>query len=128
MADKNRKYRRAEKKLILLFCFPDILPRKWDMSIIDNIGAGGLKFSASSDLDLKDKTIQVRIRIPELAPLVLDLEAKVVNVYPRTNKKQSYVHVKFVNLSEINKKQLSVLEELIVRRKLRNTKYSDEVN
>jgi len=98
------------------------------MSIIDNIGAGGLKFSASSDLDLKDKTIQVRIRIPELAPLVLDLEAKVVNVYPRTNKKQSYVHVKFVNLSEINKKQLSVLEELIVRRKLRNTKYSDEVN
>ena len=121
MMDKNRWHRRIEKKINLLFCAADVSPKKWDMSVVENISAGGVKFIAPTDLALNNKIIQLQIRIPELAPLILKLEAMAVNVKPRSNNKQSDVRVKFVNLSEANKKHLSVLEKMIDLQEIKNT-------
>ena len=97
------------------YCVTDALPKKWDMSIVENISAGGIKFIAPIDLALNDKIIQLQIRIPELAPLVLELEAMVVNVKPnakpRFNTKYSEVRAKFINLSKANKEHLSVVKK-----------------
>ena len=121
MIDKNRRHRRIEKKISLLFCAADMSPKKWDMSVVENISTGGVKFIAPTDLALNNKIIQLQIRIPELAPLILKLEAMAVNVKPRSNNKQSDVRVKFVNLSEANKKHLSVLEKMIDLQEIKNT-------
>ncbi len=120
MIDKNRKHRRIEKPITIQFCLLEDSPKKWDMSILDNISVGGVSFTASSDLKLNDKIIQLQIRIPELAPIVLELEAMVVNVRPRLNEKQSDVGAKFINLSEINKEHLSVVEKMIDLEEIKN--------
>ncbi len=95
------------------YCVAGAFPKKWDMSIIDNISAGGVKFSAPSDLELKGKIVQLQIKIPELAPHLLDLEAMVIDAQPRPNLKYSDVRAKFINLSESNKGHLSIVEKLI---------------
>ncbi len=104
------------------YCVADLLPKKWDMSVIENISAGGVKFSAPSDLGLKGKCLQLQIKIPELAPLILELEAIVLDAQPRPNSIYSNVRVKFINLSEANKKHLSIVEKMIERQEIKNTK------
>ena len=112
MIDYNRQHRRIDKNITLLYCLADARPKQWDMSIAENISAGGVKFRALSDLKLKDKIIQLRIKIPALAPHVLEVEGMVVNVQLRSYEKQSDVSVKFINLSQINKEHLSILETM----------------
>jgi hypothetical protein len=91
------------------------------MSVIENISVGGVKFIAPADLALNDKIIQLQIRIPELGPLILELEAMVVDVKLRFNNKHSDVRAKFINLSEADKKHLSVLEKMIDLQEIKNT-------
>ena len=83
------------------------------MCVIENISAGGIRFIAQHDLKLFDKNLHLQIRVPELAPIVLKLDAKVVDVKPRTNDKQSDVRAKFINLSVADYESLSVLENII---------------
>jgi hypothetical protein len=122
MVDENRQYRRIEKRLTIQFCLADVAPRKWDMSMIENISVGGVKFVATSDLKLNDKIIQLQIRIPELAPRFLELQALVLSVKPRFNGKISDVRAKFINLSDEDKKNLSVIQGLINFQEAKNTK------
>ena len=121
MADKNRQHKRIDKRVNLRFCVADVFPKKWDMPVVDNISAGGVKFIALSALALNNKTIQLQIRVPELAPLILELEAVVVDVKPRPNNILSDIRVKFINLSEVNKGHLTVLEEIIDLKEAKNT-------
>jgi hypothetical protein len=119
--EQNRKHKRIEKKISLQFCVADASPRKWDMSVIQNISAGGVKFSIPSDLVLKDKVVQLQIRIPELMPRFLDVEALVLEVKPRLiNPKYSDVRVKFINLTDVSKELLSILEKVIDRLEEKN--------
>jgi len=113
MADKNREYRRMERILTVLYCISDAVPKKWDQSVIENISAGGIKFIAPSDLDLNNKTVQLKIKIAELAPYTLELDAVVLGVQPRFNGKSSDVRAKFINVSPENKKRLTIVEEII---------------
>jgi hypothetical protein len=100
------------------------------MSIVEDISVGGVKFIAPSDLKLKDKIVQLLIKIPELAPLILELEAMVVNVKQNVklgfNTKYSEVRVKFINLSEANKEHLSVVERMIDLQESKNTSKADQ--
>ena len=111
--DNNRQHKRIDKKINMLFSVADVFPAKWDMCVIENISAGGIRFIAQHDLKLFDKNLHLQIRVPELAPIVLKLDAKVVDVKPRTNDKQSDVRAKFINLSLENKEHLTVLEKMI---------------
>jgi len=95
------------------YCVAGAFPKKWDITIIENISAGGVKFPAPSDLELKGKIVQLQIKIPELAPRLLELEAMVIDVQPRFNLKYSDVRAKFINLSETNKAYLSIVEKMI---------------
>ena len=96
------------------------------MSIAENISAGGIKFRALSDLKLKDKIIQLRIKIPALAPHVLEVEGMVVNVEPLAYGKLSEVCVKFINLSEINTKNLSVVEGMIDSQEIKDAQNPED--
>ena len=122
MVDNNRQDTRIKKNINIQYCVAGALPKKWDVSIIEDISAGGVKFIAPVDLPLNDKIIQLQIRIPELAPLILELEAMVVNVKPRFNDKQSDVRAKFINLSLENKEHLIVLERMIEHLDSKNSK------
>jgi len=113
MADKNRRHKRIDKKISVLFCVAGVFPMKWDMSIIENISAGGVRFIAPNDLALNDKILQLQIKMPELAPLILELEALVVDVKLRLNEKQSDVRAKFINISASQQKNLAALEKII---------------
>lgn len=107
MADQNRAHQRIDKPLTIQFCIADMSPKKWDMSIIQNISAGGVKFKAKGDLKLVDKIILLQIRVPELAPHMLQLEAIVLDT------QNSFVRAKFINLSEISKEQLLIVEKMV---------------
>ena len=122
MLDKNRKHRRIEKSLTMQFSLADVSPRKWDMSTIENISFGGVRFIAPSDLKLIDKIVHLQIRIPQLAPRLLELEAIVLDAKPRFNSKFSDVRAKFINLSEENKAHLSIVEKIIDRQEKKNVK------
>jgi hypothetical protein len=122
MPDENRQSRRIEKSLTIQFCLVDEYPQQWDMYVIENISAGGIRFIAPSELELIDKTFQLRIKIPELAPVLLELEAVVLGVMPRINSKYSDVRAKFINLSEANKEHLSIVEKMIDLQKIKNAK------
>jgi len=115
MIDKNRQHRRIEKNINLRFCVANDDQIKWDMSVIQNISAGGVKFSVPSDLNLKGQIIRLQIKIPELAPRFLDLEAVVLDAKPRFNAKYSDIRAKFINLSELSKEQLTIVERMIDR-------------
>jgi len=113
MIDKNRRNRRFKKSINMQYCIAGVYPKKWDMSIIDNISIGGVKFSAPSDLQLKGKIVQLQIKIPELAPRLLEVEAMVLDTQPRFNAKYCDVRAKFINLTDINKEHLSIVEKMI---------------
>jgi len=98
-----------KKPLTVQFCSADVFPKKWDMSVVENISAGGVKFKAQGNLPSVGKIIQLRIRIPELAPHLLELEAIVLDT------KNYVVRVKFIHLSEANKEHLLVVEKMIER-------------
>jgi PilZ domain len=121
MNDINRQYKRIEKPLNIQFCFPELSPNKWDMSEVENISTGGIKFIAPTDLDLNNKIVHLKIRIPELLPLVLDIEAKVVNCNQGFkqgfNVKFSEVSAKFINISEANKNYLTAMERIMISEK-----------
>ena len=97
----------------------DVYPKKWDVSTIDNISFGGVKFTSSEALELHNKIILLQIRIPQLAPRRLKVEALVLSVKLRLNSKIYDIRAKFINVSEGNKKDFSILEDII---KLQDTK------
>ena len=113
MAEINRKHKRIKKPVTMRFCLSDASVKKWDMTIIDNISAGGVKFAAPTDLDLFNKIIKLQIKIPEMAPHILELEAVVLSVQNRPNPGFSDVRAKFINLSVADYESLSVLENII---------------
>lgn len=113
MTDENRQHKRIKKHITILFCLADASPQKWDMSFVDNISAGGVKFVASSDLKLVDTILQLQIKIPELSPRILKLDAKILSVTPRFNGKSSDVRAQFLNLSEKDKEEIAALEAII---------------
>jgi hypothetical protein len=125
MVDNNRQDTRIQKNINIQYCVAGALFKKWDVSVIEDISAGGVKFIAPVDFGLNDKILQLQIRIPELAPLVLELEAMVVNVKPNArpgfNTKYSEVRAKFINLSKDNKEHLAVVKEMIDLKKIRST-------
>ena len=64
MADNNRQYVRIKKNINMQYCVAGALPKKWDISVIENISVGGVKFRAPTDFALNDKFVQLQIRIP----------------------------------------------------------------
>jgi hypothetical protein len=102
------------------FCIADVYPKRWDVSLIENISAGGIKFSAPNDLKLKDKIIQLRLTIPELSPQLVELEALVVDVKTNFDSIYSDIRVKFINLTEDNKADLLIIEKMIEKLKSKN--------
>jgi len=118
----NRRHKRIDKIINLFYSLADELPQKWDMSIAENIGTGGLRFIGPFDLKLKDKVFNLRIKLPQLAPALLEVEAMVVDVKQRLNGDQADIRVKFINLSAINKEHLSVLEKMIESQEIKNAK------
>lgn len=84
---------------------------------MENISAGGVKFLVTSQSDLKDKILHLRIKVPELTPYVLDLQALVLESKPRINPKFQDVRAKFVNIKAADKQQLDILEGLINQKK-----------
>jgi hypothetical protein len=122
MIDNQRRYRRLDKILTMQFCFADASPKVWDISTIENISPGGVRFKVPSDLKLKDKIIYVQIRVPELAHRLLKLEAIVINTKSRSNIKFSDVRAKFINLTDDDKELLSVLEKIIDLQVVKNAK------
>ena len=122
MIDNKRQHARIKKNINMQYCVAGGFPGKWDISVVENISVGGVKFKAPIDFALNDKIVQLQIRIPELAPLILDLKAMVVNVKPGFNTKYSDVRAKFINLSEADKKHLSVVERMIDLQKIKNTR------
>ena len=113
MTDQNRQHKRIEKTLTLLFCVADAVPQKWDMSVVENISAGGVRFIAPTDLKLQDKIVQLKIRIPALAPHSIELQAMVVEARSRFDTKYSDVRAKFINITDESKERLSVVEKMI---------------
>jgi hypothetical protein len=109
MADENRKHSRLEKTLTIHFCLLEEFSKRWDIATIINISAGGVKFKALNDLELNDKIIQLRIRVPELAPQCLEVEAMVLD------NQNSLIRAKFINLTEENKEHLLVVEKMVNR-------------
>jgi len=108
----NRENRRIERPFTIQFCPADAYPQKWDMSTIQNISAGGLRFTVANDTELLNKIIHVRIRIPEITH-ILEMQAYVLELLPRANTRFFDVRAKFINLSETNKKDLIFLERII---------------
>jgi len=99
------------------------IPKKWDMlCAIENISAGGIKFSAPTDKELKGKIILLQIKVPELAPGLLEIEAMVLDAKPRVNAIYSDLRAKFINLTEENKVHLSIVEKTINREAIKTAK------
>jgi hypothetical protein len=113
MNEENRQHKRIEKRITIQFCLADVSPKKWDMSFVDNISVGGIRFIASGDLKLNDQILQLQIKFQELSPHSLKLEAMILSAKPRHNGKTYDVRAKFINLSEADKEALSVLEKII---------------
>lgn len=113
MAREQRHHPRIQKPLTMQYCRADLFPRKWDMSVIDNISLGGVRFKASSDLELNNKIIQLQILIPELAPRFLELEAIVLEVKPHSNINSCDIRARFISVSDKNKEYLAVIEKII---------------
>jgi len=112
--DQNRRHKRLNKIITLGFCVPG--SKSWEMSVVENISAGGVRFIAPTDIILSHKVFQLKIRVPELAPNVLEVEAEVVDAKLRKNPKVSDVRAKFINLSDANQKYLLDLENLIEKK------------
>jgi len=77
-------------------------------------------FTAPSDLKLDDKVIRLQIKVPQLAPHFLELEALVLEAKPCYNNKVCEVRAKFINISEQNKAQLAVIEGMIDQQEKKN--------
>lgn len=122
MTDNQRLHRRIEKSLIIQYCIPDDPSKNWDIAIIQNISAGGIKFIAPSNLKLSDKIIKLQIKVPEFTPRLLELMAKVLEFKPRFIDVYSDVRAKFVDLTESNKEDLAVLEKVINLQLIRESK------
>lgn len=115
MAEEIRQHKRIDKVINLQFSVADQIPVKWDICKMENISEGGLKFIAQTDLNLNGKLLNLKIRLPELAPSLLEIQGIVVGFKPRFNPKLSDVRVKFINISETSKAQLAIIEEIINR-------------
>jgi hypothetical protein len=126
MNEESRQHKRIEKRVTIQFCVADVSPQKWDMSFVDNISVGGVKFIASSDLKLNEHKIRLQIKIPELSPRFLKLEAMVLSATPRLNGKTSDIRAKFTNLTQEDKEDLAVLEKIIHLQVSRNAVKADE--
>ncbi len=113
MPESYRQFKRLEKPINMQFCIADAYPKKWDMTIIENIGGGGVKFAVPKDMNLVDKVILLQIKIPQLAPRTVELEAKVLSADPRMNSPSADIRAKFINLSDQNRLDLSVIEKMI---------------
>ncbi|MDE1920560.1 MAG: PilZ domain-containing protein [Candidatus Omnitrophica bacterium] len=117
MVDNQRRYRRIEKPIHILFCAVGAASQRWDMSIIQNISSGGIKFPTSNGADLNNKTLLVKINFQELLPRRLELKAKVLSSKLRPNTKIFDVRAQFIDVSEEQRNDLFLMEQIIDQKK-----------
>jgi len=106
---EKRQAKRIVRPLNIRFCIVHENPPKWNISsIIGDISALGVKFIAP--LDLKEKILHLEIKSPRLVPRTLKLEAVVLE--SKTSRLPTFyeIRAKFINLSQENKRDLSLLE------------------
>jgi len=108
MLKENRQAKRNIRPLNINYCLSADSPPQWMSSIIGDISSGGVKFMAPRDL--KDKMLNLEIKSPRLAPRTLKLEAIVLDSNPSKLSSFFDTRAKFLNLSQENIKDLSVLE------------------
>jgi c-di-GMP-binding flagellar brake protein YcgR len=113
MNQERRSSKRIEKHIMVHFTVAGDDPPKWDVATVDNISAGGLKFKVSNDLQMDGKVIELRIKLPELLPSFLDLKAEVIEVQSNPKNSICGVRVKFIDLTEEDKKNIATLKEII---------------
>ena len=108
MMKENRQAKRVVRPLNIRFRLSHETFSKWDLSsIIGDISASGVKFIAPSDL--KDKILALEIESPRF-PHALKLEAMVVDSRPSEHPSYFDIRAKFLNLSQADKDNLSILE------------------
>ena len=128
MNESKRQYKRLDKTITLKFCVEDQLPHKWEQSVVENISMGGVKFIAPSDWQLNNKVVNLQIKIQELAPYLLEIQALVVDIKPRKSPASIDIRAKFVNISELNKQQLQVVEKMIAEHDAKEAKRANIQN
>jgi len=107
---ENRQAKRIVRPLNIRFCLSHESPPKWNLSsIIGDISVGGVKFIAPRDL--KDVVLNLEIQSPRLKPRTLKLEAIVLDSKPSAHASFFDIRARFLNLSEENKVDLSILEQ-----------------
>lgn len=110
MMKERRKAKRIERPLNIKFSFSHEIPHQWNVSsVVLNISALGVKFLAPDDLI--DKTLDLEIQSPRWYPRTLKLQAVVLESTPSEHFSFYDVRAKFINLSEDDKKDLSLLEK-----------------
>jgi hypothetical protein len=107
---ERRQFKRIVRPLNLRFCYTHENPPQWNLSsFIENISIGGVKFIASGDLT--DKMLKLEIQSPRWEHHAIMLEGKVLESIPSDEFPSHFiVRVQFINVSEENKKNLSLLE------------------
>jgi len=110
ISEERRRHKRVIRPLNIRFCSDQENPSKWDLpSIVKNISAGGLSFIAP--VDLKDKVLNLEIMSPLLSPRTLKIKAIVLESKPSDNASFFDIRAQFLDISEENKLDLSILEK-----------------
>ncbi len=106
---EKRKHKRVVRPLNIRFSFNESNPPNWNLSsYIDNISAGGVRFTAPCDLS--DKVLKLEIQSPRWIPRTLILEAVVLESKPSEYPSFFNIRAQFVNISEEQIKDLTILE------------------
>jgi hypothetical protein len=106
---EKRKHKRVVRPLNIRFSYSHETPPNWNLSsFIDNISAGGVKFTAPCDLT--GKTLKLEIQSPRWVPHTLKLDAVVLESKPSEFPTFFDIRAKFINVSRDQVKDLIILE------------------
>jgi hypothetical protein len=109
MMEEKRKHKRVVRPLNIRFSSNEPHPPNWNLSsFIDNISAGGVKFTAPCDLS--DKVLKLEIQSPRWIPRTLRLEAVVLESKPSEYPSFFDIRAQFINVSEKEIEDLTILE------------------
>jgi hypothetical protein len=107
--EEKRKHKRVVRPLNIRFSVGESYPPNWNLSsFIDNISAGGVRFTAPCDLT--DQVLKLEIQSPRWIPRTLKLEAVVLESIPSEYPTYFNIRAKFINTTEQEIKDLTVLE------------------
>lgn len=106
---EKRKHKRVVRPLNIRFSYSESYPPNWNLSsFIDNISAGGVRFTAPCDLT--DKVLKLEIQSPRWIPRTLKLEARVLESKPSEYPTYFNIRAQFINITEQQIKDLTILE------------------